>query len=429
MDILPSGLVSLKIKGELLTAMANIPLQKGESAFFKVTDISPEKNHLRLQFVEYVDKTQIRKELLANNFKDSPISKLIQQLTSLIHSSQESEKLRDIKTARLQNIHLEILKNLPTDLNLMPKDMRLNLETLLHESLKLSGEGIHKRLGEFLNQLPEGIKEHPIVTDIKKDLMVSIERMLQTPIKNIIQNTGVMLEPKLMAIAKLFLQIRGLDDLNYSQERQQPIINSENKNLRDAQQSLIQQNILSLKQDLKAGLLQLRKILINDTQNQKTDIAGQKAFDMELIKPHSELVSKIGLLIRDIETFQVLSKMTDSFYTFLPLIWHDLKDCDLSIKRGKRNAKGESYSCRINLDLEGLGKLSAVIIMLNSEFIIFFKTDNPQFETLLDNNIKGLYKSFSESKLNLKRVNFLKINEPIERIESLETDKGINTRV
>lgn len=429
-DILPSGEVNLKIKGKLFSAMTDIPLQKGENAIFKVAELSSEKSYLKLQFIGYADKTSAKEDILIFNFKNSQLPKLIEELKSLIYTNQKLKNLSEINTASLQTLHLEILKSLPDNVKLLPKDMRLSLEKLLLQSLKLSGKGIHARIDEFINQLPEKIKDHPIVADIKKNSLINIEMILQTPIKSILHNTGVILEPKLMAIAQLFLNIiKGLDDPNLSPVKQESFKISQYIEATHSQQSLLQHKILSLKDDLKAGLLKLRQLLFDNSQIDKADIANLKATIGETSRPHPELISKISSLIKDIETFQILSKVTDSFYTFLPVIWQNLRDCNLSIRHGKRNAKGESYSCRINLELERLGKLSAVIMMLNREFIIFLKADNPDFQSILNKNIEGLYKSFKESKLNLKAVNFLKINESIEQIEELEFEKGLSTRV
>lgn len=428
MDILPSGGVTLKIKGELITAKTEISLHKGESAFFKITDLPTENNDLKLQFMGYADKSSKKQEIAAFNLKDSAIPKLILELTNLIPTNQQLKNLSDINLFKLQALHLEILKALPPDVNLLPKDVRMKLQGLLQASLNLTGQGIHTRLGEFISQLPEGLKKHPVVEGIKRDLMVSIEKMLQTPMKNILQDTGIVLEPKLRAIARLFLAIEQFDNLKSSGEKQQSGAMSLDKETMKAHQTLLQHNISSLKKDLKAGLLQLRQLLIEGAQIEKPEIAGQKTLAAELVKPNSELLNKVGMLIKDIETFQLLSKTTDSFYTFLPLLWKDLRDGGVSFRRGKRDTKGVSYSCRINLDLERLGKLSALVTMHNREFMIFFKTNSPEFQAILVSNTNELYKSFSASGLRLNAVNFLNINEPIEQIEELQADGSISIR-
>lgn len=428
MDILPSGGVSLKIKGDLITARTEIPLEKGVSAFFKVIDLPSENKDLKFQFIGYASASSKKQEMSAFILKDSSIPKLIMELTNLIQNSQQSKVGSDITLPKLQAIHLEILKSLPPDVNLLPKDVRIKLQGLLQSSLKLTGQSIHSRLTEFINQLPEGLKDHPIVDGIKKDLMVSIEKLLQTPMKNILQDTGIVLEPKLKAIARLFLQMEQFDNLKSSAEKHPPAATSMNKDDVEVQQNLIQHGLSAIKKDLKAGLLQLRQLLVEEAQVEKPGITAQKTANAEFITLKSELSGKIGLLLKDIETLQLLSKTTNSFYTFLPLIWQDLKDGEVSFKRGRSDAKGVSYSCRINLELERFGRLSAMVMMHNREFIVFFKTDNPGLQAILDSNTKDLYKAFNESGMHLKAVNFLNTNELLEQIEELQTEGNISIR-
>lgn len=47
-NILSSGNAVLKIKGELIAAKTQVPLQPGETAFFKVSDSQSSANELKL---------------------------------------------------------------------------------------------------------------------------------------------------------------------------------------------------------------------------------------------------------------------------------------------------------------------------------------------------------------------------------------------
>lgn len=429
MDILPSGGVTLKIKGDFITAKTEVPLEKGAVAFFKVTDLPAEGKDLKLQFMGYTPESAKEQEmpLPSFNLKESPIPKLIQELTNSLSDIKKGiasgREKADANIVKLQNINSEILKALPTDINSLPKEIRTQLQNLLQESLKATGEGIQTRLGNFITQLPAEIKNHPLVENIKKDLMVSIEKLLQTPMKSILQDTGVALEAKLKAIVEMFQQMEHSESLKTEAGKQEEVtILPQGKDTvtHESKQPQMQPDISSIKKDLKAGLLQLKQFIADEG---KETLKGFSTADLTTAQRESA-VRVIDGLIKDIETFQVLSKTTDSFYTFLPISWQGLKDGEVSFKRGRSDAKGMSYSCRINLDLERFGKLSILAMMYNKEFLVSFRSENPEFQSALNNNAKELQDSFIARGLNLKAVNVLDSNdtslEQFERLESLE---------
>lgn len=176
---------------------------------------------------------------------------------------------------------------------------------------------------------------------------------------------------------------------------------------------------------MKAGLLQLKQFIVEEGKEAVKTFSGH---DLTATQREST-VRLIDGLIKDIETFQVLSKTTNSFYTFLPISWQELKDGEISFKRGQSDAKGISYSCRINLDLERFGKLSVMVMMYNKEFLVSFRAENPEFQAVLNNNVTVLRELFSSRGLNLKAVNVLDSNdvslEQFERLESLEKQISI----
>lgn len=432
-DILPSGGVTLKVKGDFITAKTEVPLEKSAVAFFKVTDLPAEGKDLKLQFMGYTPESANEQKMTLPyfNLKESPIPKLIQELTnslSGIKNSAVSGKEADSLTSKLQNINSEILKALPSDINSLPKEVRMQLQNLLKASLKITGQSIQARLDNFISQLPEGIKNHPLVQNLTKDLTVSIEKLLQTPIKGVLQDTGVALETKLKAIVEMFQQMEYSGSLKAeagSQEEVTILPQGKDAVAHEPKQPQLQHDITAIKKDLKAGLLQLKQLIMEEGKETIKTFSGH---DLTAAQKESA-VRVIDGLIKDIETFQVLSKTTDSFYTFLPINWQELKDGEVSFKRGRSDAKGISYSCRINLDLERFGKLSVMVIMYNKEFLVCFRAENPAFQAILNNNAKELQDSFIARGLNLKAVNVLDSNdtslEQFERLESFENQVNI----
>jgi hypothetical protein len=445
-DILPSGLVNLKIKGELITAKTSLPITKGFSALLKVTSLNPQNGELKLQFIEYADKNApIRQNnpLHAVSAKESVLTKLISELArsiSNISKKPDFFQLLEKDISKLQRLNSEIFKSLPQEIKSLPKDTVLQLKSLLQTSLKITGQTIQSRLENLITNLPEGVKNHPIVANISSNLLISMDKLLETPMKNILHDTGVLLEAKLRAIAELIRQTEQAGTFNptltakaseidiLKQEASTQNIMRLFKHLKDApeqslndrQKPVSRQDLNTIKNDLKAGLLQLRQIILNKSEDA---IESQSPKDFPTAQKETTL-KVINTLIKDIETFQLLSKTTDSFYTFIPVSWKEIRDGNLAFKKGKNNSGNSSYSCRINLELERFGRLSTVILMVKGDFYVSFNADNAHLKSMIEGNSLNLQESFRTRGLNLKTVNVMDTGDAsidlLERFESLE---------
>ena len=143
------------------------------------------------------------------------------------------------------------------------------------------------------------------------------------------------------------------------------------------------------------------------------------------------MATAIDGLLNRIETLQLLSKLTNSFYTFLPFIWNGLKEAEIAFKSSRSGPQGRSYYCLVHLDLEELGKLEIVAMMAGSEFLVSLKTDHDAFRSVLNANMNELREMFAAKGLKLGPVNFYRMEEkqlePFERLESFESI--INIRI
>ncbi len=149
------------------------------------------------------------------------------------------------------------MKALPSDINSLPKEIKIQLQNLLQASLKVTGQGMLARLENLTNQLPEGIKNHPLVQNLTKDLTVSIEKLLQTPMKGVLQDTGVALEAKLKAIVEMFrhssqLPVAGRrEGSNLSSENNQTagqgLLNTDKNAVTHEQKQLLQHDMTAIK--------------------------------------------------------------------------------------------------------------------------------------------------------------------------------------
>lgn len=472
LEILPDGGVILKVKGNLLTARTEVPFEKGATAFFRVADTQQPGKELKLQFAGYAEISP--QDAPARSFMNTPKG---QALTSLIHElssaiAKDIEKALTGGTGRqgAENISgrplssnlspdtLErLIKALPADMTVLPKEVKLQLQELLTASLKTTGQGIQMRLDTLLHQLPEAIKNSPLITVLKNELLVNMEKLLPAPLKTALLNTGVAFEAKLKTVVAT-LQHRqteeGFDpavvpspDTTFEKEltsalikeivkqakesagELRPALPSDSTEKAPAPKGALSSEFSPLKNDLKAALLELKyalndKELIEALSSKETAPAKDAKQETHLLKTAQVTIE--GLL-KDIETFQALSRTTDSFYTFLPLNWKELRDGEIAFKGGKRDTGDTAtFSCRINLDLEQYGTLSVLVLMQNREFFVSFKADQPQLQETLSAHLDSLKTSFREKGLTLKAANMLDRNDTsLEHLEKLESFERI----
>lgn len=391
-DIQPSGAVTLNVKGSYITAKTQLQLEKDLTAMFKVIDTPVSGKELKLQFVGYKEQPEQTKQKPA----DTPLGRAMGDLSQALAKGGDK-----IAPKTIDNV----LKSLPHDSSVLPKDVKQQLQTLLQESLKSTGQNIQTKLsGFFKNQVPESAAQHPMVQNLKTELMLNIEKLFPPQIKNALQDTGVALEAKLKAVADKLAASVEKDAITGRTDGQRPPDFS-----------------APIKGDLKAGLLKLQELLT--VQEKEITAKPSKLSEQTLseIKASSKTVEGI---LKDIETFQALSKATDSFYTFLPLDWKGLREGEVAFKKGEEGQNGAPFSCRINLDLEGHGKLSTLILLHRGEFFVSFKAGDPEFKNVLDKNSDGLKNAFREKGLYLKGLTVLDFGDasfgPLENLEGFD---------
>lgn len=386
-DIMPGGSVTLRMKGSFITVKAELPLQKGMSVLLKAPDNFSAGGDLKLQFMSYSDIEGKKPE--TKNFQASQggenIIKLLQELAGELQqdtSKTVPQALRFTDSVKSMRIIESLLKTLPDNIDTLPKEIRIQLQTLLQASLKTTGQSIQARLEEFVNsKIPDILKGHPFVQNLKMELTITMDKLLNIPLKNALQDTGVAFEAKLRALS------------GAAEPEQSPALKTAKK----------QEEELLINKDLKAGLLKLKQLINEEIEQLPTGLSDSKAGSSQ--KENS--VKFIDHLLKDIETFQLLSKTTDSFYTFLPLNWKELKNGDIIFKKTHREASASSYSCKINLDLEKFGELTVLLSMYKDDFFVSFKATDSDFQSVLDTSSEDLKDIFKEKGLNLKAVNIL----------------------
>jgi hypothetical protein len=372
-DVLPEGGVTLNLKGSVLTARAEIQFLKDTSILFKVLGTDRSGGELRLQFIG-----QAQGEAIPDQNDPAGAKTLKGPLQDFSKVLSKTAGTPD----RVLDAVEQLLKALPSDIKALPPDMRLRLQVLIKDYIRSSVDNMSTRLDQLLKLLPHDIPEkEQLMQTLKvfqKEITGSSAKLDHLPLRDALINTGVTLEAKLKALLS-------------------------------AMRAPSAGDISDIRMDLKAQLLHLKKYFSSNRDGS------------------AELVN--GLL-KDIATFQLLSKVTDSFYTFLPLFWEKMKKGDVSFKKSGKDGIGRSYSCRINLDLDQLGELNIVVLMSGKEFFVYFRADNDDFTSALRSSLDELEKRFSASGLSLKGTLFLDKDILPSDLEKLESSDGkVNIRI
>ena len=391
-DILPSGGVTLKIKDSFITARTDIPLQKNTGVMLKVIGTPSSPNELQLQFIGVAEK----EDAAPAELKGAALNRLLQDFSSgALRTSLTLEKIEGL------------LKALPLDVNAIPKEIRLQIQNLLQDSLKSTGQNIQLRLEALFGNLPSALKNQPGMQGLKVDMTVSVDNLVSDGLKGLLMETGVALESKLKAIVELMQKASG-------ELESGPV--SLSKKAVDIKQLMQAAGHGSIENDLKANLLRLKEALVDQAA-----IALQK--DAAVLRNATTAVDGI---LKDIETFQLLSRTTESFYTFLPVSWQELKDGEIAFKQNKGEGAVSSFSCRLNLDLQDQGNLIIMVLQHNNDFFVSFRPESEGFKSLLTSNIEHLGEQFKGNGLSLKAVRVLdKDDTSLDQLERLEPFRQI----
>jgi hypothetical protein len=393
-DVLATGGVTLKIKGSFITARTDIPVQRDSQIMLKVLGTTSSPNELRLQLL---GPAEGEAAAVPASGADA-LNRFAREFTNLNADTLSAEKITNL------------LKALPVDINSIPKDLRLQLQNILQEGLKSAGSDIQSRLEALFRDLPPSVTNTAVVQGLKLDVAGSVEILISNGLKGLLRDTGVALEAKLKAAAELVQQ--SPKDAGEAFKT----VSARLSGSQDISQMLSAPVKASIENDLKTNLLRLRDNLISQSET-----VSQK--EMAALKVATGAIDSI---LRDIDSYQLMSKTTGSFYTFLPVSWQELKDGEASFRSNSGDEKTATSSCRLNLDLEQFGKLSIMVLMHGNEFFVSFRPDNQDFKTLLDTQAGKLDEQFRGSGLFLKAVRVLdKDDKSLERMDTADALRQI----
>lgn len=411
-DIFPSGGLTIKVKGGFLPVRTDLNFKKNETLFLKVLGQERKNGEIVLQLIN--TKTRSAGEDLwigkSEEKVEDPLrnaSNLIMKLISPVIDNRKAPMGQQWEIDKLREVLGELLNSLPSNMKAIPQGLRIELQHALRTALPGLIPDIQGRILQLIRELPREI-EYSLLKENLAGILIPMEDLDSGRLKNALDDTGVLLEAKLRALSKnLFAG--------------EPSAPSEKSKLGN---------------DLKLIILQLKEAI--QYRKEPDSAAGfierfregsAKSGEREL--PFSQnILRTIDTLIKGVETFQLISKISDSFYTFLPVLWNDLKRGELTLKR-KQQPKGISYSCVIHLELERMGPISVLLFMQSRNFYINFKTDHPVLNRFISSRLEDLQESFNREGLNLRSVSVLEKGDPRSDIlESMESGETlINIRI
>jgi hypothetical protein len=411
-DIFPSGGMTIKVKGGFLPVRTDLNFKKNETLFLKVLGQERKNGEVVLQLIN----TRIRsggEDLWTGRGEENredPARKASELIMKFIGTGVDSRKVptgQSWEIGKLRMVLGELVKSLPSNMQSIPKGLRIQLQQVLQASLPGLVPDIQGKILQLISEL-NGEVQYSLLKENLAGILIPMEDLDSGILKMALDNSGVLLEAKLRAMSKAGL----------AGEASSPSEKSK------------------LGNDLKSIILKLKEIIQNTKEPdsaigffQKIRERGAKNGETEL-SLSQKVLGTIDTLMKEVETFQLISKISDSFHTFLPVLWNDLKRGELVLKK-KQQAKGFSYSCAIHLDLERLGPISVLLFMQSRNFYVNFNTDHPALNRVISSHLEELQESFLREGLNLKSVSTLEKGEPPPDFwESMESGENlINIRV
>ena len=432
-DMFPPDGVTLRLNGIFIPARATVPLERGTTVMLKVMSLDEKTGQVSLQFLgpsgdRAASATQA--STMPGGARFQAIDSLLDELSELlVHQPSGNSDNRgseannqaatpgaataqnDPDSESLERAITRLIKSLPLDTASLPAGLKGRLQEVLHRSLGASAVNIYSRMEALLKSLPGEMKTAALTGAIRSGLALTVDAFPVSDLRHAIEDTGVLLEAKLRAI------VRSAPDPASAARRIPGGADAEqacspSRSQRTAPPGEYRQDTgdPELKGDLKAHLLLLRQVLIEgrEAPQGKTllrSLATSLGFEFsESAGPHHGTLHLIDGILRDIETYQLLSKATESFHTFLPVLWDNLRDGEISFRKKTPGSSRAVYSCRLTLNLERLGMLSAIIVMQNDRFTVAFKADQPGLREALTAHLHDLEDAFQLKGLPLTRA-------------------------
>lgn len=406
-DIFPAGGLTIKVKGGFLPVRTDLNFEKNETIFLKFLGPGRKNGEVVFQLVDKNIPLVVRDRGMSTagmDRIDDPGRKSLELILKVISLAGDGKRGPDLQPGEIGKLRVtlgELLNSLPANLQSIPKGIRVQLQQVLETSLQQFIPDLKDRIFQIINRLQEEVQGSPLVESLK-EILIPIKGLDSQNLKSALDNSGIYLEAKLRAMAK-------------------------NKFAGEPGSTL---EIPKLHKDLKAIIQQLIKSIQNNMDQDSPVVLFQRIMKQAIKLKETEpaqaqkFLGILDSLVKDVETFQLISKLSDSFHTFLPIIWDELKGGELIFKR-RQQPKGTSFSCCIYLELKKLGQVSVFLFLQFGQFYATFKTDHPALKAIIRSHQEELREGFVREGLNLREITIQEKHDipldPWMPIESEET--------
>jgi hypothetical protein len=228
-----------------------------------------------------------------------------------------------------------------------------------------SGTDAMARVVGLLKMMPQHIQENLPEIDIINRFLLQIDQLTGKTLQDAVMNGGVFFEAKLRILALGKEAAGGPSEIEAGR---------------------------IIAGDLKSSLLRLKDMFLSPVVLQCLK---------DTIRP-DELIDALNSVLRNIEFYQLQSKLTDTLQFFLPLVWSQLKDGEIILRESDQGLQGgHSYSCTINLDLERVGKLRVSLLFQGGYVHVNCAAESGEFSRMLREGEDVLEHQFRASGLRL----------------------------
>ncbi|WP_457622902.1 hypothetical protein [Persephonella sp.] len=122
-------------------------------------------------------------------------------------------------------------------------------------------------------------------------------------------------------------------------------------------------------------------------------------------------------ILRLIEDYQVVSKLSDGLFTFLPLIWDNFNGGDIFVKERSNQKSGKkSFLCVIDLNFSDLGDIQVSFLFDRRDLFVSFFIENSDFEDFIKREVNELRENLEKVFSNV----FIKFNKKKEKTVVME---------
>ncbi len=113
----------------------------------------------------------------------------------------------------------------------------------------------------------------------------------------------------------------------------------------------------------------------------------------DMLKNDKNLQNLIDKTLTNINTLQTNTLITQSFITYIPFSWENLKDGTISFSKLRQKDK---FSCKIELDLEHYGKVDIMMLFFEKNISIKMHIDSTEFKESLKKDQNSLKKALND---------------------------------